>query len=212
MIESIDEFHFENDGHKYIQDGRNHPSVTGLLKQYKCIDYSMVKPQILEAKRRLGVDLHSWTQRFDRTGNGDLLVLPEAAIGYAEAWQNFRRQSGFELIQIEKPLMSTIMGVTIGGTPDRIMRIKRTRDLVLDLKFCTAKMPAWALQTAAYAMITTNKMHIGKTERCSCQLFPDGRYSIHWYDEQSDADAFVAIVALEAWRKNHGLSNGSLKI
>lgn len=203
MIESIDEFHFEEDGHRYMQNGRNHPSVTGLLKKYGLIDYSMVKPEVLNKKRDQGVMLHAWTERYDRDGNDDMLVLPEEAIGYAEAWMNFRRQSGYELIEIEQRLMSDILGVTVGGTPDRVMRIKRTRDLVLDLKFCTSKMPAWSVQTAAYTMMKFKKLTIGNIERCSCQLFPDGRFRLHWYEKESDADAFMCIVSLEAWKANN---------
>lgn len=210
MIESIDAFNFEEDGHKYIVQGRSHPSVTGLLKKYGLIDYSMVNPDVLERKRQLGSALHAWTERYDRDGNDDMLVLPEHAIGYAEAWINFRRQSGYELIQIERRLMTEIMGLTIGGTPDRVMRVKRTRDLVLDLKFCAMKMPAWAVQTAAYTMMEFRKLHIGNTERCSCQLFPDGRHRLHWYTEESDGDTFMSIVALEAWKQNNNMrgSNG----
>ena len=208
MIESIDDFHFEEDGHKYVQQGKNRPSVTGLLKQYGLIDYSMVKPDVLEAKRKQGSMLHGWTERYDRLGEDDMLVLPEAAIGYAQGWLNFRRQSGFELIDIEERLMTEFLGFTVGGTPDRIMRVNRIHDLVLDLKFCAKPMPAWGPQTAAYTMMKFRKMQIGNTRRCSCQIFPDARFRLHWYDQESDADAFMSIIALEAWKQNHNLKAG----
>jgi hypothetical protein len=205
MIESIDDFHFEEDGHKYIEQGRSRPSVTGLLKKYGLIDYSMVKPDVLEHKRKQGIVLHAWTERYDREGNDDMLVLPEPSIGYAEAWVNFRRQNEFELIDIERRMMAELMGVVIGGTPDRLMRIKRTQDLVLDLKFCSSPMPAWGPQTAAYTMMKFKKLNIGNTQRCSCQLFPNGRFRVHWYDKESDGDAFLSIIALEAWKQNQGM-------
>lgn len=210
MIESLDFFHFEEDGHKYVQNGRNHPSVTGLLKKHGLIDYSMVDPVVLERKRELGLALHAWTERYDRDGDDDMLVLPEHAIGYAEGWQKFRRQSDFELIEIEHRLMSSILGLVVGGTPDRRMRRKRTQDVVLDLKFCTYHMPAWKVQTAGYELMRYNRTHLDNTvKRCSCQLFPEGRFQVHWYEDQSDGDAFMSMISLEAWKANNNLTKGN---
>lgn len=209
MIISLDNFHFEEDRHLYVRDGRNNPSVTGLLKKYGFVDYSQVPADILQRKREIGLRLHKWTELYDRDGNDDMMVLPEETTGYAEAWLNFRRQSGFELIDIEQRIMSEIMGVTVGGTFDRLMRIRKCEDLMLDLKFCASPMPAWGPQTAAYVMMRFKKLHVGGVRRCSCQLFPDGRFKIHWYDEDSDADAFLNLISLEAWKRNHKFTGGS---
>jgi len=211
MITSIDvdSFHFEEDGHQYVHAGRNHPSVTGLLKKHGLIDYSMVSHETLMRKRDIGLRLHKWTEVHDRTGVADFMILPEENVGYAKAWLNFLRQSGFEIIDIEFRMMSEIMGMMVGGTSDRHFRYRKSQDLIADLKFCAQPMPAWGPQTAAYTMMRFKKLHIGNTLRCSIQLFPDGRFQIHWYDQESDGDAFLAIVSLEAWKWNHNLRGSS---
>ena len=207
MIESIADFQFEDDSHSYVTAGRNHPSVTGLLKKYGLISYYMVKPDLLERKRVQGKELHLWTAGFDMSGVADMLSIAEDAMGYAESYMLFRRESGFEILEIEKPLMSSIYGVIVGGTPDRCMRYKRTHEVTLDLKFCAKKMPAWRVQVSGYEMLkykTTKLGGMGR-ERASLMLFPDGKYHLEFYADPADGDAFKAIASLEAFKQNHGI-------
>lgn len=213
MITDVHSFVFEHDDHSYTASGKRGSSVTGLLQDYKLIDYSMVRKDVLEAKRLIGTAIDTWTEDFDRTGADDMLSLPESAEGYANAWMAFRRQSGFEIVDIQKSLMASIYGILVGGTPDRVMRYKRTKEILPDLKCCASVMPSWKVQTAGYEMLRTRKTHIGKMDRCSVQLFPDGKYDVRWYSDPSDGDAFLAILAIEAWKANHGLRDkGGIKL
>lgn len=206
MITSIHDFSFEEDTHTYTHAGKSCKSVTGLLKQYGFIDYSFVKPGLLERKRVLGKDVHGWTACYDITGNDDMLSLPEEGEGYARAWMKFRRESGFfQILEVEKPIMGRIYGVPIAGTPDRELLYRRTKRITADLKCCVTAMPWWKVQTASYRMMRDRKCHLNGGERCSIQLFPDGTYDVLWYTDPTDGDAFLAMVALEAWKSNHGV-------
>jgi hypothetical protein len=212
MFESVNEFTFEEDSHSYKSEGRTGHAVTTLLKNHRLISYDNVREDWLEIARNRGKTLHAWTANRDRTGDGDFLSLPEEWCGYAEAYELFLRQSGMEILDIEKSLMASIYGVLIGGTPDRRCRWKRTREVTPDYKFCSAPMSGWSIQVAFYEVMKKRKVEVGNTDRCTIRFMPDGRYDITWYDDKSDADIVSSILTLEAWRMNHGLSNGKIKV
>lgn len=207
MIHDVHSFTFEEDDHSYTAGGVKAVSVTGLLQKYHLIDYSMVRQDVLQAKQIIGKSIDTWTEEYDRSGSDSMLSLPESAEGYAAAWMMFRRESSFEIVDIQKAMVSSVYGVLVGGTPDRVMRYKRTKEIMPDLKCCTTAMPSWAVQTAGYEILRTKRPHIGRMERCSVQLFPDGKYDVRWYRDVSDGDAFLAMIALEAWKKNHRIKN-----
>jgi hypothetical protein len=204
MIESIHDFSFEEDGHRYISEGKNRLSATGMLKNYGLIDFTGVDPDVLERKRAIGKLVHSWTATHDLEGHADLMAVPEEAEGYCLAWERFRREnSAFEVIEVEKPMMGSVYGVYVGCTPDRKLRYKRTREILPDLKCSACKMPWWKVQTGIYEMVQKQSTYLGQMERCSVQLFPDARYSVDWHRDNSDADAALAMFALHAWKKNN---------
>jgi hypothetical protein len=201
---AIDSFSFEADGHVYTAaSGERAQSATELLKKHRIIDYSRVPESILEPARQRGQILHEWTAEFDRNDNPDFLILPEEWCGYAHGYLKFRRESGLEVIAVERSLMAWMNGVLVAGTPDRRFRYKRVRDVNVDLKFCAAKQPSWKVQTAIYEFLETRTMRLGAMDRFSLQLFPDGKYNLEPYTDRDDGEVFKAILAVEAWRKNH---------
>lgn len=215
MFESVNDFTFEEDTHSYISvgEGRHGRSVTTLLKDHNLISYDNVREDWLAAARARGKFLHAWTATRDRSGEPDLFSIPEEWVGYAEAYELFLRQSGMTIIDIEKPLMCSIYGVLIGGTPDRTCRWKRTREVTPDYKFCSRNMPAWSIQIGFYEVLKKRRVDLGRTDRCSVRFMPDGKFDISWYDENSDGDVISSIITLEAWRMNHGMNgNGKLKV
>lgn len=212
MITTVDDFDFFEDSHSYVSEGRKALNVTGLLKTHGLSNYGMVKAEIMEAARERGKALHAWTAIHDREGNADFLSLPEEWVGYAEGYLLFRKQSGMEIVEIEKPLMALVHGVLIAGTPDRKCRWKRTREVTPDLKFCSATMPGWGIQTGFYEVIKKRKLVLGNTDRCTVRIMRDGKYDLRWHTDESDADVISSIVTLEAWKKNHNLSNGRVSV
>jgi hypothetical protein len=203
MIESVDSFTFESDEHAYVANGSRGVSVTELSKKYGLISFDGIRSDWLEIARNRGKMLHAWSADFDRTGDDCLLSMPEEWVGYAEAYQKFRRESGMEPVEIEVPLMVTILGVLVGGTPDRKFRWKKYKEATGDLKFCSAVHPAWCVQTSGYEVCKKKTFNVGHTDRFCIQLFPDGRYHVDWHRGNEGIDAFLHMISLEAFKANH---------
>lgn len=215
------DFSYEDDTHTYRNAaGIVCPSVTQTLKIGGVIDYSHVPPAILENARRRGVNVHRLTAEFDRYGAIDETWLQDDEVPYFEAWQKFRRESGFVIHQIETPMLRKIMGMEVGGTPDRVGMLGRNR-CVLDIKCCRSRHAGWALQVGDYEMMLTGVSRVGHLVRLIVQLFPNATYVAFPFDDPADAaggiaaltlattkdpfEASEARLALNAWMSNKGL-------
>jgi hypothetical protein len=220
MIDSHD-FSYDDDLHQYKNAaGIVRPSVTQTLKAGGVINYDHVPPAILENARRRGSNVHRWTEEYDRYGEIDWTWLQEDEVPYFEAWMKFRRESGFVIATIEEPMLRSIAGMEVGGTPDRVGFLGRNK-FVLDIKCCRARHAGWALQVASYEMMLTNRPRVGHLGRLIVQLFPTGNYSSFAFDDPTDAAGSIAALTLAttqdpferddarltlaAWATNHNL-------
>lgn len=205
--EEMDAFSYEEDTHTYRNgQGIVRPSVTQILKDAGVFDYSHIDPQILERKRRIGSNIHRWTAKYDREGLLDQSKLAEDEIGYFQGWLRFRKESKFLLDDIAQPTLSNIMGIELGGRPDRTGYLG-SMQYVLDIKTCTARHPGWALQLALYEMLLTRIPRCGRMGRMAVQLFPDGKYEIFCMETPSDAGAAISALMLSAWKQNNGIKS-----
>lgn len=220
MLDSHD-FSYDDDLHEYRNGvGIVRPSVTQTLKVGGVIDYSMVPPAILENARRRGTNVHRWTCEYDKHGSIDETWLQEDEVPYFEAWMKFRSESKFVITNIEEPMLRTIAGMEVGGTPDRVGFLGRNK-FVLDIKCCRARHAGWALQVGAYEMMLTGRPRVGHMGRMIVQLFPTGKYNSFSFDDPTDASGAIAALTLattqdrfeaddarltlNAWAHNHGL-------
>jgi hypothetical protein len=220
MLDSHD-FSYEHDSHTYRNGaGIVRPSVTQTLKLGGVIDYSMVPPAILENARRRGSNVHAWTAEYDRYGEIDPTWIQDDEAPYFEAWLKFRRESRAMFDTIEQPMLRTIRGMEVGGTPDRIGYLGRNR-FIFDIKCCRSKHPGWALQLASYEMMETRRARVGHMGRMIVQLYPNGSYNAFGFDDSTDAAGAIAAITLcstkdrfeaddarltlNAWMSNHGL-------
>lgn len=205
LNETMDAFSYEEDSHLYRNSaGTVRPSVTQILTEAGVFDYSQVDPLVLGRKRKIGHHIHLLTAEYDRTGAVDQEELSEEEAGYFEAWLRFRKESKFVISSIAKPMLRTIMGVEVGGRPDRTGFLGST-EYVLDLKTCTAKHPGWALQLALYEMLLTGIPRCGRMGRIAVQLMPDGNYRSYSMEVASDAGAAISALMLSAWKQNNGI-------
>ncbi|KAA6459604.1 hypothetical protein DYQ86_15915 [Acidobacteria bacterium AB60] len=221
MIDSHD-FSYDDDRHEYRNSaGIVRPSVTQALKLANVIDYSRVPPSILENARRRGSNVHRWTGEWDRYGDIDRTWIQEDEVPYFEAWLRFRRESRFVIDQIEQPMLRSVRGIEIGGTPDRVGYLGRNR-FVLDIKCCRSRHYGWGLQVALYEMMLTGRARLGHLGRLIVQLFPTGNYSAFPLEAHDDAPAALAaltlattedrfeadeaLLTLNAWKWNRGIA------
>jgi hypothetical protein len=131
--------------------------------------------------------------------------LAEDELPYYRAWLKFRADfHEIEWDQIEIPMLRTICGVEVGGTPDRRGWIAGAK-LIADIKCTAAVSPAWRIQTASYELMAFNSTRCGHAVRLAVQLRPDETYRAIWHDDPTDASAAIACLQIEAWKKNAGL-------
>jgi hypothetical protein len=201
----IHAFSYEDDTHTYRnQQGTVRPSVTQILKDMGIFDYSHIDPEILERKRRIGSNIHQWTADYDRNGSVNENCVAAEELGYFEGWLRFRRESKVVLDEIAQPILKSIMGVELGGRPDRTGYLGETK-YVLDIKTCTTRHPGWALQLALYEMLLTGIPRCGRMGRMVVQLFPNGNYETFCMETPSDAGAAISALMLAAWKQNNGI-------
>lgn len=224
MMDSHD-FSYDDDLHEYRNSaGIVRPSVTQTLKVGGVIDYSKVPTAILENARRRGSNVHAWTAEFDQHGDIDETWLKEDEVPYFEAWKKFRSESRFVIREIERPMLSSIAGMEIGGTPDRVGFIGSNK-FVVDIKCCRARHAGWALQLADYEMMLTRRARVGHLGRMIVQLLPTGNYNSFSFDDPTDSAGAIAALTLSttqdrfeaedarltlnAWMTNHGLKTAA---
>jgi hypothetical protein len=207
---ALDSFSFDYDTHIYRNAaGIVRPSATQALHAVGLYDFSRVDPVVLERKRRIGTSVHRASAEFDREGWVDETWLEDDEMPYFRAWQAFRRDfHEIEWVHIEVPMMRTVAGIEVGGTPDRIGRLK-TAPVVLDIKCASAEHPAWRVQTAIYELMETGHLRASMI-RMIAQLKPDGKYILRTYTDPTDASAAIACLQLEAWKRNAGLKQETL--
>jgi hypothetical protein len=206
-------FTFEEDGHRYLDAGGvQHLSITQMLSLAGIYDFSMVKPEVLENARRRGSNVHRWCAEYDLHGYVDPDWMAEDEVPYVEAWMQFKRDSGLIIRKVETPMLRPINGFLVGGTPD-VEGLIGPNPFVVERKACSAKHPGWGIQTALQEMLITGKPRVGHMGRASVQLKPNGRYTTHFYEDPTDADVALAIVAkfaseqsIKNWLKNNNLT------
>ena len=199
------DFSFEQDTHQYrTAAGIVRPSVTESLRMGGVFDYSFVPPEVLAAKAQLGTNVHAWTAEYDSAGDADPTALTELEYGYAQAWLAFVRSARPKWLAIEKPMLRPVRGIYVGGTPDRIATIGN-RAWVIEIKCTAASHPGWALQTALYEMLWTERADVGILGRMAVRLAPNGKFYPTPYDNPSDAAASIAFIQAATWLYDHNL-------
>lgn len=206
VISELDAFSFDADEHIYRNAlGFVRPSVTECMHAAGLYDFSRVDPMVFERKRRIGKSVHRATAEFDSNGWCDETWLEEDEIPYFRGWQLFRKDfHEIRFDKIEAPMLRTVHGVEIGGTPDRQGWIAGAR-LILDLKCAAADTPAWRIQTASYELMEFDSLRCGHAVRMVVLLRPDGTYRTIFHDKPEDAAAALGCIQLEAWKRNAGM-------
>jgi hypothetical protein len=199
---------FEESTHAYTMEGRSIPSVTRVLDHAGLISYDMVRREILERKSVIGTLVHTATHYFDQ-GDLDWSSLDDHTKGRVEAWALFRSDTGFAPRIIEERYVSVINGMTVGLTVDR-EGLMGKREAVVEIKNTANREEWWAIQTAGYALAVPDvagsspRALFARRRRFAVQLFPDGRYKKHDFDDPQDAEVFIWSLGIAHWKLNKG--------
>ena len=196
---------FDSEKHIYYCEGLKVPGVTKVLQGAGLIDFSMVKPDILERAQNFGTAVHLATE-FDDNGVLDMASLDDALLPYVEAWRKFKRDTGCKILSIEEVVYSAKYRYC--GTLDRRMLIKE-RHTVVDPKSGVGFHPASAIQLEAYKEAWNEGKPVKDKikDRLVVLLCGDGTYKlpVDDYYQKTDFSVFLAALTLRNWKVRHKL-------
>jgi len=180
----------------YDEKGKWVPSVTQILSLCGLSDYSRVNPEVLEAKRAIGNEVHDLCATIDKYGCIDMDWVSESAKPYVEAYQLFREQRRFvpDADKVEVPIIACVGGMAFGCTPDAPGMLDGYA-AILERKCVQAPLASWAVQTAFQEFALHKTSFCGRTQRFALQLKKNGRYRIDSHEDHKK-DASRAIAAL----------------
>lgn len=184
---------FDEATHTYRLQGAPVPGVTSILAPL--VSFEGIPENLLEAKRRLGQDVHFACQLDDENDLDEDFLEVDVA-GYLKGWRAFKRDTGAEVVLNEQRVADPVL--QYAGTLDRVMRIHGAKWLV-DLKTCIATPMSVGPQTAAYmrALADTTVSHRG-----ALRLRPDGTYRLDALTNPNDMAVFMACLALHRFKES----------
>lgn len=194
---------FDEAAHTYTVDGRRLPSVTTILGPIRP-DFSMVPPDVLEQKRRLGTDVHLACELDDL---GELEAVDAELQPYLDAWRAFKRDTAAVILLNERRLYHTTL--FFAGTLDRLLMMRQHDGYwMVDIKTSADPHPSYGVQCAGYVeLLQANRGELelpasvgGGVRRASVHLLPDGKYRLKTYDNPNDTAVFRALLSIHHWK------------
>jgi hypothetical protein len=186
---------FDEATHTYTYNGKVVPSVTQIIKAAGLADWSMVKPEVLEAARNRGVAVHRMIELHVKD-TLDYSTLDPALLPYLEGWMAFERDHDVEVIGSEVPVYSKRYGYA--GTLDMVLKVDETHG-TWDIK-SGVMLPTTGLQLAGYSEAHAPGSDIYQSTRRGLQLTDTGKYKITKFDNQNDLNVFLSCLNIYNWR------------
>ena len=211
----------------YDVHNRTHRSVTQILADAGCVDYTMVDPDVLKAAADRGTRVHHATALWDklrgllplgefmRDYHCDLEIHP-----YLRQYEKFLVDTHFTADEgeTERPRLVSIQGVIVGMTPDRIGRLPRpyrgrnpANDLapvpvIVDLK-TGIEQKSHALQVAGYSLGIESSVRLAMLHHRYALYLDTNTYYFARHPHQQDYYAFLDALKgggqyLDEWKNN----------
>lgn len=187
------ELHFDEASHTYRLAGALVPSVTAILAPL--VNFAGIPEHVLEAKRRLGQDVHFACQ-LDDEDDLDESTVEDSVAPYLAGYRRFRADTGATVLVNEQRVADPVL--MYAGTLDRVMRINGAKWLV-DLKTCIATPLAVGPQTAGYQRALGDP---SVSHRGALRLRPDGTYRLDALTNPNDLAVFMACLCLHRFKES----------
>jgi RecB family exonuclease len=182
--------------HKYSYAGTRMPSVTQILDAAGFID----KRWFTEEARDRGTAVHKIVEAYIKYDDDACDVLLE---GYLDAYKKAKREIGFEVIESE--ILVHSIRYWYAGTLDLIAVVDGEL-AVIDIK-SGSDVPAYALQTAAYAEAYFEQNAMPITKRYGLYLAQDGTYKFPEHREKEGEVPHIEVFRAAALTTNWKLQN-----
>lgn len=200
---------FNAELHEYRVNGERWPSVTEILDPL--LELDGIPRAALEAAGRFGNHVHEACHLFDE-GVLDEPALDKHLRPYLEAWKLFLRESGAVVVDTERRVHHP--NLKYAGTLDKVVRWKRNKRYVLDIKSSAAMPWTVGMQTAGYldALALDEAFEeVGSPlslERYCVLLRPDGSYRAKSFNDSRDLNNFVSCLNVHNLRMRYGRQSG----
>jgi hypothetical protein len=182
--------------HRYWLDDRPVPSVTQVLAGAGLVDYTFCR----EWARERGSLVHKAIAIELREGL-DWTTVPEEFHPYISAELQAIADLGAEVVESEKLLVSKLHGCA--GTLDRVLRVNG--DFWLWDTKTGPIVPAYALQTAAYAQMYEEETGVRIKRRYALRVNANGTYELIPFTDRQDIVNFHAALRVVQWKQNRGM-------
>jgi hypothetical protein len=170
------------------------PGVTQILQPL--VDFSHIRPDVLETKRDLGKRVHLACQ-LDDEGDLDEESIEADVAPYLAGWRAFLRDSGARVVENERQVLEPFL--LYAGTLDNVLSIDRVR-WVVDKKTSFDVPMSAGPQTAAYMRALGDP---SVTHRAAVRLRPDGRYRFDAFTGSDDWSVFMSCLTLHRFKERH---------
>ncbi len=212
---------FEEEGHRYMLDGKRIISLTQILDAAGLVDYSGVQPDVLANKAKFGTKVHEYTKWIDQ---GELepedikTLMDHPTYGpRITGWQQFCDDFNFcmDLNWCEILAACKVNGMLYAMTIDRFGTIGPATDqtpAVVEIKTCCDREFAHQIQTAGQAIPFRGDGSV-PMKRYAVYLLDKANGSGRFYfaqqhEERNDEKLFLAALMLTQARINHKLLKG----
>jgi hypothetical protein len=190
----IDMLELDQENHIYYFNGVKMPSVTQILQAVGMMNVFAYD----EFAKKRGSAIHKATEYFDE-GDLDEDSISQLVRPYLEAWKTFRKDTGFEPLEIEKSGCDPILGVA--GTWDRFgmlngcLTIEETK---------SGTIPRYtAIQTAFYKIIKKYELKEDvPINRIGVELRPNATYRVEEFKNWRDEKIAMSALAIYNWSRN----------
>jgi hypothetical protein len=191
-------FRFDPSDHSYYLGDRRLIGVSEAIQTAGLKDFSRIDPTVLERAQQRGTAVHSACQYLDE-GDLDWATVSPEIEPYVRAWERFKKETGVELLGIEKPLFHATLG--FAGTPDRVVNLYPHKGII-DLK-TYAPDAVTGIQLAGYSYLELGQQSpLDAPKRWGLWLKDDGRYSLTQYTDRGDEAVFMSCLTIAKFKRS----------
>lgn len=191
-------FRFDPSDHSYYLGDRRLIGVSEAIQTAGLKDFSRIDPTVLERAQQRGTAVHSACQYLDE-GDLDWATVSPEIEPYVRAWERFKKETGVELLGIEKPLFHATLG--FAGTPDRVVNLYPHKGII-DLK-TYAPDAVTGIQLAGYSYLEFGPQPTWDApKRWGLWLKDDGKYSLSEFTDRGDEAVFLSCLTIAKWKRS----------
>ncbi len=189
---------FKEEGHIYLLDGKQIPSVTEIIQKIGLSNFDGIPKAILDRKARLGKSIHKTLEYFDNNILDEEKLHPTLKM-YLDGWKLFLKQFKPEIIAVEKKFYHNKFHYA--GTVDRIFKFSDNY-YIIDIK-TGDENKYHRVQTAAYKDLAENQDEYKKIKfkRMIVYLIPEQYRIIEHKNDREDLNVFLSCLTIYNFTK-----------